>query len=177
MSDSENGDGNPTEMPYSLPIRGTDSLVITSPPSSLLPSGSITNFNFSFISILYIIIQFRFNSDSIQIQFRFSYIWWLANSSGEVRIVLVISISKRKDRVFIEVWQLAPPNSPRPLTRAYIQTLCQQSQNVPPLVQQPAVLQQAYCAHEVEISANGVTGAPLTLPFVAVYDRPPAQGE
>ncbi|OQE13623.1 hypothetical protein PENFLA_c045G02029 [Penicillium flavigenum] len=110
-------------------------------------------------------------------QLRQDAIWWLSNSSGEVRIVLVISISKRKDRVFIEVWQLAPPNSPRPLTRAYIQTLCQQSPNVPPLVQQPAVLQQAYCAHEVEISANGVTGAPLTLPFVAVYDRSPAQGE
>lgn len=24
MSDSENGDGNPTEMPYSLPIRGSN---------------------------------------------------------------------------------------------------------------------------------------------------------
>lgn len=110
-------------------------------------------------------------------QLRQDALWWLSNSSGAVRIVLVISISKRKDRVFIEIWQLAPPNSPRPLTRAYIQTLCQQSPNIPPLVQQQAASQQAYCAHEIEISANGVTGAPLTLPFVAVYDRPPAQGE
>ncbi|CAG8016442.1 unnamed protein product [Penicillium nalgiovense] len=110
-------------------------------------------------------------------QLRQDALWWLSNSSGEVRIVLVISISKRKDRVFTEIWQLAPPNSPRPLTRAYIQTLCQQSPNIPPLVQQQAVSQQAYCAHEIEISANGVTGAPLTLPFIAVYDRPPAQGE
>ncbi|KAJ5459365.1 hypothetical protein N7530_011309 [Penicillium desertorum] len=33
-----------------------------------------------------------------------------------------------------------------------------------------AASQQAYYAHEVEISANSVTGAPLTLPFVTVYD-------
>jgi hypothetical protein len=103
--------------------------------------------------------------------------WWLINSSGDVRIVLVVSISKRKDRVFIEKWQLAPPNCPSPLTRAHIQTLCQQSSDILPLIQQHAVSQQAYCAHEVEITANNVTGAPLTLPFVEVYDRPPAQGE
>ncbi|KAJ5185740.1 hypothetical protein N7491_006392 [Penicillium cf. griseofulvum] len=103
--------------------------------------------------------------------------WWLSNSLGEVRIVLVISISKQKDRVFIEMWQLAPPNSPRPLTRAYVQTLCQRNPNVPPLIQQPASSQTAYCAHELTITANGVTGAPLTLPFAALYDRPPAQGE
>jgi hypothetical protein len=53
-------------------------------------------------------------------------------------------------------------------TRASVQTLCQQSPNIPPLVQQ-----QAYYAHEVEISANSVIGAPLTLLFVTVYDRPP----
>jgi hypothetical protein len=82
-------------------------------------------------------------------QLRWDARWWFSNSSGEVRIVLIISISKRKDRVFIEKWQLAPPNSPRALT----------------------------CAHEVTITANGVTGAPLTIPFVALYDRQPAHGE
>ncbi|KAJ5945367.1 hypothetical protein N7516_005535 [Penicillium verrucosum] len=46
-----------------------------------------------------------------------------------------------------------------------------------PTASSVAALQQAYYAHEVEISANGVTSAPLTLPFVAVYGRPPAQGE
>ncbi|KOS38974.1 hypothetical protein ACN38_g10210, partial [Penicillium nordicum] len=56
-------------------------LVITSPPSSLLPSGSIyyfytihfigsiqIHFRFSLDSLQ---IQFRFSSDSLQIQFRF----------------------------------------------------------------------------------------------------------
>lgn len=113
-------------------------------------------------------------------QLRKDALWWLSNTSGEVRevrIVLVISISKRKDKVCVEKWQLAPPTSPRPLTRAYIQTLCQQIPNISPLVQQQAISRQAYCAHEVEVTANGVTGAPLTLPFVAVYDRAPAAGE
>ncbi|KAJ5508030.1 hypothetical protein N7527_010173 [Penicillium freii] len=110
-------------------------------------------------------------------QLRKDALWWLSNSSGEVRIVLLISISKRKDKVFVEKWQLAPPISPRPLTRTHIQTLCQQSPNIPPLVPQQAISQQAYCAHEVEVTANGVTGAPLTLPFVAVYDRAPTTGK
>ncbi|KXG45557.1 uncharacterized protein PGRI_033240 [Penicillium griseofulvum] len=82
-------------------------------------------------------------------QLRHNARWWFSNSSGEVRIVLVISISKRKDRVSIEKWQLASTNRPRSLT----------------------------CAHEVAITANGVTGAPLTITFVALYDRPPAHGE
>lgn len=50
-------------------------------------------------------------------------------------------------------------------------------QNIPQLIQQPAASQQAYCAHEIVVAADSVTGAPLTLPFVAVYDRSPAQGE
>jgi hypothetical protein len=44
--------------------------------------------------------------------------WWFNNSGGEVRMVLVISIKQTK--VEFELWQLAPPNSPHPLTRAYI---------------------------------------------------------
>ncbi|KAJ5426954.1 hypothetical protein N7465_002024 [Penicillium sp. CMV-2018d] len=36
-----------------------------------------------------------------------------------------------------------------------ILTLCQQSPNIPPLVPQQAISQQAYCAHEVEVTAHG----------------------
>ncbi|KAF9251729.1 hypothetical protein DTO013E5_3844 [Penicillium roqueforti] len=101
--------------------------------------------------------------------------WWLAASSGDVRIVLVISI--KRTSVYFEKWQLAPSNAPRPLTRAYIDTLRLQGPHIPPLFQQPATIQQAYSAHEVEVTPTGIEGTPMILPFAALYDRDPGRGE
>ncbi|KAJ5392784.1 hypothetical protein N7465_011758 [Penicillium sp. CMV-2018d] len=82
---------------------------------------------------------------------------WFVDSDGEVRIVILIT--SRAKRIMFEKWQLAPPNS-------------------------PASPQQAYCAQEVEVHQSKVdgephvvTGAPLVLPFVTVYDRLPNTGE
>lgn len=101
--------------------------------------------------------------------------WWLAASSGDVRIVLVISI--KRTSVSFEKWQLAPSNDPRPLTRAYIDTLRLPGPHIPPLFQQPATIQQAYSAHEVEVTSTRIEGAPMILPFAALYDRPPGPRE
>ncbi|KAJ5682071.1 uncharacterized protein N7477_002011 [Penicillium maclennaniae] len=101
--------------------------------------------------------------------------WWFNNSGGEVRIVLVIGI--RRTKVEFELWELAPPNSPRPLTRGYIDSLRQRY--LPPLVQQTAGSQQMYSHHKVEVTSSGVVGAPrvdnapMVLPFEALYNRPP----
>jgi hypothetical protein len=56
--------------------------------------------------------------------------WWLAASSGNVRIVLVISI--KRTSVSFEIWQLAPSDAPRPLTWGYIDTLRLQTPHIPP---------------------------------------------
>jgi hypothetical protein len=107
---------------------------------------------------------------------------WFKDSSGDVRIVLVIAI--RNNRVDIEKWQLAPVGAPVPLTRPYITSLCNQRSNMPPLVPQRPAIQQPYCAQEIVITrppAQGlpvtVTGAPLILPFHALYDRAPGRRE
>ncbi|OQD61956.1 hypothetical protein PENPOL_c014G08074 [Penicillium polonicum] len=107
---------------------------------------------------------------------------WFADSDGEVRIVIIITSPAK--RIMFEKWQLAPPNSPRPLTRSAILSLTSQFPNAPPSSTQPASLQQAYCAQEVEVHQSEVdgephvvTGAPLVLPFVTVYDRLPNTGE
>jgi hypothetical protein len=107
---------------------------------------------------------------------------WFKDSSGDVRIVLVIAI--KNDRVDIEKWQLAPVGAPVPLTRPYITSLCSQRSNMPPLVPQLPAIQQPYCAQEIVITrppAQGlpvtVTGAPLILPFHALYDRAPGRRE
>jgi hypothetical protein len=101
--------------------------------------------------------------------------WWLGSSKGDVRIVLVISI--KKTSVSFEKWQLAPSNAPRPLTRAYISSLRLQSPHLPPLVQQLPTIQQPYSAHEVEVTSTSVYGAPIILPFAALYDRQPGPWE
>ncbi|KAJ6187549.1 hypothetical protein N7519_002457 [Penicillium mononematosum] len=107
---------------------------------------------------------------------------WFADSGGDVRIVVLIHM--RHKFVSFEKWQLAPSEASRPLTQSHIDTLCSHTPNIPPLIRQPAQLQQAYCAHQVDITAstaagmpNAVTGAPMVLPFIAIQDRPPGPGE
>jgi hypothetical protein len=107
---------------------------------------------------------------------------WFADSNGEIRFVILISVRKRK--LYYEKWQLAPPNARRPLTRANIRSLCAQAPNTPPLAPQPPPLQQPYCASEVEVTSTGVAGqpnlvvgAPMVLPFAALYNRSPAANE
>ncbi|KAI2733402.1 hypothetical protein CBS147332_417 [Penicillium roqueforti] len=100
---------------------------------------------------------------------------WFIISQGLVRIVILISI--KATEVTFEKWQLAPPGAPSPLTRAYLDSLRAQLVNIPPLTNQPTPTQQAYSAQEVYVRRNNVVGAPLCLPFVAVYDRLPGPGE
>ncbi|OQE79129.1 hypothetical protein PENNAL_c0053G07208 [Penicillium nalgiovense] len=107
---------------------------------------------------------------------------WFADSGGDVRIVVLIHMGH--NFVSFEKWQLAPMDAPRPLTLSHIDTLCSHTPNIPPLIRQPAQLQQAYCADLVGITAssiagmpNVVTGAPMVLPFIAIQDRPPGPGE
>lgn len=99
--------------------------------------------------------------------------WWFANSNGNVRIVLVITISVNKVR--IEKWQLAPPGAPRPLSCGDFNALHHQNPP-PPLVQQFSASQQPYSAQEIEVTSGGVTGAPLVLPYAALFDQAPGPG-
>lgn len=93
---------------------------------------------------------------------------WFASSGGEVRIVLLIGIAR--SIITFEKWQLAPISAPHPLRAAFIDGLCQQNPNMPPLIGQPASSQQAYSAQEVYVKPNQVVGDSLVLPFLEVYD-------
>jgi hypothetical protein len=97
--------------------------------------------------------------------------WWFSQSAGDVRFVLVIDM--KTSVIHFELYQLAPPNSPHPLTRQYIQSLCRQNPNMPPLTRQLVQTQQPYCSQAVTVTAAGVVGAPLILPFEALFCRPP----
>lgn len=104
--------------------------------------------------------------------------WWFNYSNGLVRIVLVISVNKVLKELIIEKWQLLPPFSPNPITRAALNQIRQQlPAPMPPRVHQPAATQRSYDAQVIKITANNITGAPLVLPFLALFDRPPSGNE
>ncbi|KAJ5554915.1 hypothetical protein N7461_003385 [Penicillium sp. DV-2018c] len=100
---------------------------------------------------------------------------WFIISEGLVRIVIIVSI--KSSQVTFERWQLAPSNAPRPLTQAYLSPLRAQTPNIPPLTIQSIAIQQPYSVQEVYVEPNRVIGAPLVIPFVAIYDRLPGPGE
>ncbi|KAF7125503.1 hypothetical protein CNMCM5793_001742 [Aspergillus hiratsukae] len=85
--------------------------------------------------------------------------FWFNNSNGQTRFVILISV--KRARVTFEKWMLMPPNAPNPA----------------PLQNQPAANQQLYSAQEVVVTPTGVTGAPMILPFRALYDRAPGPNE
>lgn len=101
--------------------------------------------------------------------------WWFANSSGDVRIVLLRVLNTTYVR--FEKWQLVPPNAPRPVTQAYVDQLRANPAHNPPTDRQPPGNQHAYAAHEVTVTATTITGGPLTFPFAALYERPPGPNE
>ncbi|OJJ31599.1 hypothetical protein ASPWEDRAFT_176664 [Aspergillus wentii DTO 134E9] len=104
--------------------------------------------------------------------------WWFNNSSGAVRIVLVIAVSKARKEITIEKWQLLPPNTPIPVTRATLNHIRQQlPAPMPPRVHQAAGNQRSYNAQVVKIDVDNITGAPLVLPFRALFDRQPRGNE
>ncbi|PYI11695.1 hypothetical protein BO78DRAFT_276249, partial [Aspergillus sclerotiicarbonarius CBS 121057] len=85
--------------------------------------------------------------------------WWFANSAGTVRIVLLILMG-RKD-VRFEKWQLTtdvPDNQGERPDDLQIVSL------------DPYRI--AYPAQKVRVTEDGVFGAPMTLHFEALYDRP-----
>jgi len=85
--------------------------------------------------------------------------WWLTESGGDVKTVIIISVKPAKPILHIEKWELAP--GPRPNTRAF-STL----NNPPP---PPQILTQMQV---ITIDPNTVTGAPLVLEFAKIFLRP-----
>ncbi|GIJ86344.1 hypothetical protein Asppvi_005231 [Aspergillus pseudoviridinutans] len=82
--------------------------------------------------------------------------WWLRNSHGEVRMVLVLGIHRQRRTLIIEKWeqQERSPIHQRQLPR------------------QPEASLHAHSAQTIEIRPESVSGAPLVLPFEELLERP-----
>lgn len=97
--------------------------------------------------------------------------WWFNHFNGAVRIVPVLSVNKAQKEL-IEKWQLLPS----PIIRAASGQIRQElPAPLPPRLHQPAATQHYYDAQVIKTTANNITGAPLVLSFLALFD--PTQGK
>ena len=77
--------------------------------------------------------------------------WWLGNSDGQVKIVVLLEINKTRKEIRIEQWEIQPPEPTTGRNLAQVATLM----------------------NEVFIDSNNViTGVPLKLDFRKVFLRP-----
>ncbi|KAF4154391.1 hypothetical protein CNMCM6936_008754 [Aspergillus lentulus] len=83
--------------------------------------------------------------------------WWLRNSQGDIRIVLVLGIHRQRRMLTVEKWEQERP-------------LIQQHQHQPS--HQPEASLPGYAAQTIEISPESVSGAPLVLSFEELLERP-----
>jgi hypothetical protein len=96
-------------------------------------------------------------SESLR-RLRFDASWWLTESGGDVKIVIIISIQQEKSRLQIEKWEHAPSRKLLPLRTP--------NNNLNNLIRQlPTKIQ------EITIVSNTVTGAPLNLEFDKIFLR------
>ncbi|OOG00576.1 hypothetical protein ASPCADRAFT_401557 [Aspergillus carbonarius ITEM 5010] len=90
--------------------------------------------------------------------------WWFSSSIGEVRIVLLILMGREEVR--FEKWQLRTV-----LVDGKIAQKQTEGSDDSPIVSQDFG-QGAYCQQQVRVTETEVIGAPMVLPFEALYDRP-----
>jgi len=89
-------------------------------------------------------------------QLRTDVSWWLSNSGGDVKIVLIFSVTTTTRTIHIEKWE----NTPAPVTRPHTR-LTPSGTLVPTSIQQ------------IDISPSGVQGSPLILHFDKIFLRLP----
>jgi len=86
--------------------------------------------------------------------------WWLTNSMGQVKIVLLLSISKKKRKIRIEQWEMGvPPNLEITDSRN------EPNREVPE------------CTRVIEIVEGNAGSASLPLSFQKLFLREPGAGE
>jgi hypothetical protein len=96
--------------------------------------------------------------------------WWLTNSNGEVKVVVIISIRRAQKSIWIEKWclQSRTPAAPATRTNASIPTKTQELTitQTPPIPTPPG-----------NVATYAVTGAPLILEFEKLLLRVPVLSE
>lgn len=90
--------------------------------------------------------------------------WWLTNSSGQVKIIILIDIDLDAQKPHIERWGMLHPPASRPLTRAAVAA----NNSVPTKVAEISIIQDIVTA---------VSDVPLVLSFDDIFLQPPGPAE
>ena len=86
--------------------------------------------------------------------------WWLQNSAGQVKIVLLLAVSKADKKIRLEQWEMATVPNP------------QGTQSSPgPLIKIPKRIQR------LDITGGATPGPSLTLDFNKIFLRKPGHRE
>jgi hypothetical protein len=105
-------------------------------------------------------------SESLR-RLRFDASWWLTESGGDVKIVVIVSVQRAQNaqlRLQIEKWEHAPSRR---------QLLLRTPNNNPIIRQIPTKIQQiTVVSNAVAGGPLPVTGGPLVLPFDKIFLRP-----
>ncbi|KIX00327.1 uncharacterized protein Z518_10466 [Rhinocladiella mackenziei CBS 650.93] len=110
--------------------------------------------------------------------------WWLANSEGSVKIVIIISITPEEKRLQVEKWCLSQATTQRPTTRAHpnpsplVPTRMQEitiTQN--PTSTTNSTAQPGTTIQQSTATSCTVAGAPLILEFEKLLLRAPVPPE
>ncbi|KAF8463461.1 hypothetical protein BDZ91DRAFT_661202 [Kalaharituber pfeilii] len=86
--------------------------------------------------------------------------WWLANSAGDVKTVLLISVQEDHQTLKLEQWVLA----------ALAEPVCGRAARA-------SIQMTATKVKELTVAPTFVTGAPLILKFEDIFLRAPRDGE
>jgi hypothetical protein len=115
---------------------------------------------------------------SESLRLRFDASWWLTESGGDVKIVIIISVQRAKSRLKIEKWEHAPSRSLLPL-RTPPNNLNNNPNNLirqlPTKVQEITIVSNTVAGAPLPAVIGGpftVTGAPLVLEFDKIFLRP-----
>ena len=96
--------------------------------------------------------------------------WWLINSGGDVKIVLIISVKPAQKRLLIEKWCLSPATNLR-----VIRANSNPNALVPTKMQEVSITRNP--ANTTQPGTYTVTGRPLVLEFQSLYLRAPVAPE
>ena len=109
-------------------------------------------------------------SESLR-RLRFDASWWLTESGGDVKIVIIISIQRAKSRLQIEKWEQAPSRRLLPLRTPNSNNLIRQ---LPTKVQEITIVSNTVAGASLRVTGGPftVTGAPLVLEFDKIFLRP-----
>jgi hypothetical protein len=105
--------------------------------------------------------------------------WWLTESRGDVKIVIIILVKPAQSMLLIEKWELAPVIGMRPSTKAFFNMPPPLPAQIPTKITEITIISNTPIGTPLPVIGAPFTivGAPLVLEFDKIFLRPPVLPE